>query len=779
MDSSDRPESTLPAVPLRFTTTQPSLLQAAPPTAAGAIEPSRPVNLLRAAFRSVRRHWWQIPMLWALISGGLCYLIMTRINPVYESVSLLKVEPSSRGLFDAGAHASESFAPFLETQVQLVLSPNVLSATLANPKVAAQPTLRGAGDAESVLRAVLAVGVVQNSYLLRVSMKSTSSAECAVIVNAVVDVYLSAAAEWADGMTRAQIKSLESYQRELKAQADEKKEAWLALASKGNVDLQFGSGSTAEAGGTSLPMATRSRVTADEYKRVRDELFKVNMEMTQAKALLEMREQEYARSASRFPVASAAPNPDRALRNDPEVLALSQHLDKAKSRYERTSRLDRTKRDPATIGAARELAAVQQQYNQLVEEKRAELPTQVLEDAGAPPLLREARDKAQTLTAARASYEKMLSQIEVTNRQEGSDAVKSALVREALASINQMEQAVVKRLEQLRFESKGEARISRVSEARATSTPTADNRRKFLTMTPPAVLLLVLALFVTLEVKTGRVSDLEDYARIIPAEVFALPPLPGPRLEPGQRGARAREGQLQEFVQSLDHLRAALCETPAPVGGGRCLIVTSANAAEGKTTLSAQLAACCAKAGISTLLIDADLRRATLSRMLNEEKSPGISDVLQGEIAAENAPVSIGDAGFHLLPAGSSGRDPACLFKGDRVGQVLARYRQLFDLILIDTPPILPVPDALTLGRWADGAILVARFDVSRLALVDRARRRLNSAGVTLLKTVVNGVKTSRFYDGYGSCYGYSGYSAYAAHESRTIHPPEPTSTTV
>jgi Mrp family chromosome partitioning ATPase len=95
------------------------------------------------------------------------------------------------------------------------------------------------------------------------------------------------------------------------------------------------------------------------------------------------------------------------------------------------------------------------------------------------------------------------------------------------------------------------------------------------------------------------------------------------------------------------------------------------------------------------------------------------------------------------------------LFREQRIGQVLARYRQMFDLVILDTPPLLPVADALSLGRWVDGAIMVIRYDMSRFPLVERARRRLISAGIPVLKTVVNAVKTSRFSAGYNYRYGY------------------------
>ena len=74
----------------------------------------------------------------------------------------------------------------------------------------------------------------------------------------------------------------------------------------------------------------------------------------------------------------------------------------------------------------------------------------------------------------------------------------------------------------------------------------------------------------------------------------------------------------------------------------------------------------------------------------------------------------------------------------------MTQLRQLYDLVIIDSPPVLPVPDALILGRWADGAVLAARYDISRFPQVERARRQLDSAGIAILGTVINGMKTLR-----------------------------------
>src|SRR5262249_20008769 len=107
-------------------------------------------------------------------------------------------------------------------------------AVLADTRVSSLPSLGRAADAEAELRRLLDVRVIPNSYLLSVSMRSQSPVECETIVNAVVQAYLSASAEWSYGLARAQIKSLEDYQRELAAQVSERQEALLRIAARPN-----------------------------------------------------------------------------------------------------------------------------------------------------------------------------------------------------------------------------------------------------------------------------------------------------------------------------------------------------------------------------------------------------------------------------------------------------------------------------------------------------------------------------------------------------------------
>jgi succinoglycan biosynthesis transport protein ExoP len=281
----------------------------------------------------------------------------------------------------------------------------------------------------------------------------------------------------------------------------------------------------------------------------------------------------------------------------------------------------------------------------------------------------------------------------------------------------------------------------------------------------------VLGAFVLLEARAGRVADPEELpGRVHLGVLGVVPPLPSPRAARAPRAARGPWGRdpdrlrarLEAFLQSLDHLRVALCAGIGPEGTRRVVLITSACGGEGKTTLAAHLAGRCANAGLRTLLIDADLRRPGLATLLDTGSGPGLADVLAGRVEAEAVLVPIGDLdanGFLLLPAGTSGIDPSRLLQGPRLGQVLGRLRDDFDFIIVDAPPVLAVPDALLLGRATDGAVLAVRHDTSRLPLVEQAKGRLARVGVPVLGAVVNGVRASSSYGHYDSYYGYGPHS--------------------
>ena len=282
---------------------------------------------------------------------------------------------------------------------------------------------------------------------------------------------------------------------------------------------------------------------------------------------------------------------------------------------------------------------------------------------------------------------------------------------------------------------------------------------------PVGVLLAVLGLFLLVEVRAERVADPDMLSSRVQSEVFALPPLPTSRPSRKLNGSGI-DDQIDRFIQRLDHLRFAVCGNQHHADLGRCVLVTSAIGGEGKTTLAAQLAARCGNAGVSTLLIDADLRRASLCPLLDVPEGLGLSDVLRNEAKLEDVVIPVQGGTFHLLAAGTPVQDTSRILQRHDFAMLIAQLRQRYEMIIIDSPPVLPVPDALILGQWTDGALLAARFEISRSPQVERARRQLDNAGIPLLGTVINGMRSS---DSYYGRYTYSRQRASQPDPSGTI----------
>ena len=221
----------------------------------------------------------------------------------------------------------------------------------------------------------------------------------------------------------------------------------------------------------------------------------------------------------------------------------------------------------------------------------------------------------------------------------------------------------------------------------------ANNKRiKYMAAAPVGVLFLMLGLFLLLEVKAERVADPDALSTRVQSEVYALPPLPTAR-SIRKRSAPDADDQIEQFIQRLDHLRFAVCGNPAELEKGRCVLITSAIGGEGKTTLAAQLAARCGNAGMSTLLIDADLRRTGLCSLLDVPEGPGLSDCLDQRRAHPHG-AGHSRPGGHVPPAaaGTPIPDTSRVLQNRKLGLVITQFRQIYDLVIIDSPRSSPSP---------------------------------------------------------------------------------------
>jgi uncharacterized protein involved in exopolysaccharide biosynthesis len=135
--------------------------------------------------------WWQLVLLTLVVSAPLTYLIFLFVEPTYQAVSLLRVEPSAPNVFAAPRSTENSGAagPYLHTHIQLIKSDQVLGAAVASPTVSILPTIKNSLDAKTELRKNLIVSRVEDTFLIRVALESKDPVEAATIVNAVVESY--------------------------------------------------------------------------------------------------------------------------------------------------------------------------------------------------------------------------------------------------------------------------------------------------------------------------------------------------------------------------------------------------------------------------------------------------------------------------------------------------------------------------------------------------------------------------------------------------------------
>jgi succinoglycan biosynthesis transport protein ExoP len=198
-------------------------------------------------------------------------------------------------------------------------------------------------------------------------------------------------------------------------------------------------------------------------------------------------------------------------------------------------------------------------------------------------------------------------------------------------------------------------------------------------------------------------------------------------------------------------------------GALRTILVTSSHAREGKTATVANLGAVFAQAGERVVLVSCDLRRPRLSQSSVPAGAPELSAVLSGQLSLDEAltPVA-GVEGLWSLSTRAAVHNPTEMLSSRRAKELFSELAERFDLVLVDTPPVLPVADAMILTAYADGVLLVVASGQTRRAELQRTSEKLAQANAPVVGTVLNKVITYSGYGRYGAYYRYGGYG-YAA----------------
>lgn len=188
------------------------------------------------------------------------------------------------------------------------------------------------------------------------------------------------------------------------------------------------------------------------------------------------------------------------------------------------------------------------------------------------------------------------------------------------------------------------------------------------------------------------------------------------------------------------------------------LMISGASPNAGKTFVSSNLAAIIAQTGKKVIFIDTDMRKGYTHKLFNVKNDKGLSDILSGKSDINGAVRTIEQANFDYISRGAVPPNPAELLMHRRFGELLNWASERYDIVVLDTPPILAVTDAAIIGNYAGTTLLVARFELNTAKEIDISVKRFEQTGVNVKGCILNGVvKKASSYYGYG--YNHYGYS--------------------
>jgi len=307
-------------------------------------------------------------------------------------------------------------------------------------------------------------------------------------------------------------------------------------------------------------------------------------------------------------------------------------------------------------------------------------------------------------------------------------------------------------------------RVQPIDEATLPTFAVSPNRKRAITYSALLGLLLGFVVAFALDRLDDSVKSPDELRDQMELPMLGL--IPAIRADrSGRRAADATSGRLITHVDPRSPVTEAYRSLRTNLAFARAqqspqaIVIASPGPADGKSTTAANLAITFAQQGQRTLLIDADLRRAVLDKAFGVDRSPGLTEIIVGETPLADAIHTTEIPNLSILASGRFPPNPAELLGSSRMQEILRDAKSTFDVVLLDSPPLLAVTDAAVLSTMVDGVVLVIRTQRTKRDAVRRAIGHVRSVRGRLLGAVLNDVdmRSGAYYGSYGHYY-YSYY---------------------
>ena len=693
----------------------------------------------------IKKHRRRILMLTFIVTL-LTTLVVFQMTPVYRSTALLLLENASKSkvltlndLYDEMQHRAGSSEAF-NSQIEIIQSRPVAESVIRKLKLIDEPAMDPRRNrswinlnsgwfaleqtsspevTESRLEArlvntfkdKLTVETTVKSNIVKVSFDSTDTQLAAKIANAVVEAYIDTDLESRSQMTQKANVWLTQRMEGLRKNLEESEQALQHYREKeGIVDnkdvILSGTGKQFEAASTNLTAARMRLAEAQSaYNQVKDH--------------------------SKQPTETLESIP--AVWKDLTVQQMKQHeteatriLTEYKSRY--------APAHPKMIAAEAEKKSAHEALLKAVET--------VING-----ITREYEIARANVSAAAEAQAQMKSDIQTITRKESQ---LSALQNE-VDSNRKIYETYLTRAKETEVSSNLQSTAGRLVEAALPSaTPLRPKKLQIIAIAAILGLIAGVGLVIFLDYLDSTMHSVPDVERRLRVDVLGTVQLLESNSDKKHKpGREFLENPNSPFSESVRTIRTAalLSSIDAP---HRVIVVTSTVPGEGKTTISINLSFALGQLK-RVLVIDGDIRRPSLGTTMGDgfDQGPGLVDFLAGEAPINECIRATPNPNVFVLPAGKRFNSPLELISSQKFAETIAEFKEQFDVLVIDCPPIKPVSDSLILARYANAVVYVVKADSTPYQLVTAAIKRLKAIDTPILGIVLNLVD-SRNADRYG-----------------------------